>query len=74
MIYYDYESELYPAFYHEPHDYDWGKAYLLNLPTDKLLEKYKQYIKVLEKERKEEPAKKRGKRMSTGCGFRGLMI
>ena len=62
MIYYDYESELYPAYYHEPHDFDWGKACLLSMPTDILLEKHKEYIKMLEKMRTEEPAKKRGKK------------
>ena len=60
MVYYDYESELYLAFYHEPHDFDWGKAYLLSLPTDELKEKYREYTEMLEKWRNKEPSKKRG--------------
>lgn len=62
MIYYDYESELYPALYHEPHDFDWGKAYLLSLPTEELMRKHQEYSEVLERLRNEEPAKKRGKK------------
>ena len=61
MIYY-YESELYPAYYREWQDYDWGKAELLSLPTDELWKKYKEYSEVLEKLRIQEPAKKRRKK------------
>ena len=55
MVYYDYESELYPAFYHEPHDFDWGKAYLLSLPTDELKEKYREYTEMLENNEFDKP-------------------
>ena len=73
MVYYDYESELYPAFYHEPHDFDWGKAYLLSLPTDELKEKYREYTEMLEKWRNKEPSKKNADiKMNTGCGYSTL--
>ena len=57
----EYESELYP-FWHEEQDYDWGKAMLLSLPTDKLKREYNVLAARLEKHREEEPSMKRGQK------------
>lgn len=61
MAYSDYESELYPVG-PDKQDFDWWKAELLCLPTDDLKEKYKEYSEYLERLRRREPAKKRGKK------------
>ena len=61
MNYYDYQSELYPIIL-DTDGFDWFKSILLNLPTDKLEDEYRNRVETLETLRQAEPAKKRGQK------------
>lgn len=54
----DYESVFYPIG-PDKADFDWYKCMILQYPTDKLIEEYKNYQQILEEHRLKEPAKKR---------------
>ncbi len=57
----DYQSELYPVG-PEPQDYDWGKAFLLRLPTEALRKEYNRLNEEVMVLRRREPPKKRGEK------------
>lgn len=73
-VYYDYESELYPAYYHEPQDFDWGKACLLSMPTDILLKSIKSTSRCLKKCVTKSLQRNAGKGTNIECGFKRRMI
>ena len=57
-----YENELYP-FGPDPQDFDWGKAELLQSPTEDLKKEYDRLVERLQELRDSEPPKKRRKMM-----------